>query len=844
MIRGRIWAAAAMAALLATPGSAYYHYVHYSSRNAPFVPQQEKFNLASLPGNTVTFFVNDQGPQVYAPGDSFGSLLGQVKQAIAAWDSISTSNLRVAFGGLESSAQSSNTPGGDVVFIDLPPGLYGQGGVTSNGTTVVRGTVLLSGNTNKGAGPSYLEGFFTTAVHEIGHAIGLQHTWTGSAMSQDVIRNTSRARPFDADDVAAINVLYGKDGWQNNYGSISGRVTQNGNGVSLASVVALSPTGPAISALTNPDGTYRIDGLPPNNYLVYVHPLPPDAVPADQSGLRMPVDPSGQTPASWNNTFFGTQFYPGTTDPQQASLISVSRGGANNLNFAVQGRSSVPAYDLYTVSFLDTNSRVSLYDPAVNPVRVIVSPAIVTATQGSVQVKVVSANGDTPVPQSATVLGGFTTLNSTIVSGQYLVPFIDPTTGLRQVSLFMAVPLFSSAGPRHLVLNYGNDIYVMPNAIQMVPKPSPSITAVNPNSDGSVTISGSSLGGDSRVFFDGIQAVISGAFNGNDQQGSITVMPPAGIAGQAAAVTVYNGDGQNSTMLPAPTASYAYSSGGPLQISNVSMTSLAGPALAMVDIITQGATFTEGQVTLGFGSADVAVKRVFVLGSNHIQANVAVAPGAVLGASEISIISGFQVMWQQNAFQTLPAVAGRPLVHGVANNSSGQQTVYPGSVVAVFGQNLLNAQVTLNDAAVPVVGSVPNQVNFTIPATFPTGLAVLKVSGIGGAANSVLLQIDVPPPTILAVTNISGVPFDSTHSAGAQDVINVLVSNLDPGAAANPGNVQVSIGGMLVPVIITPASNGQYQLQFVMPQAFGGIPVPLAVVVDGSASAPFTLIVR
>ena len=69
------------------------------------------------------------------------------------------------------------------------------------------GTVILANNTNNGfgVGPSYLEGYFTTAVHEVGHALGLQHTWTGSAMSQDVLRNTSRARPFDYDDVAAIN---------------------------------------------------------------------------------------------------------------------------------------------------------------------------------------------------------------------------------------------------------------------------------------------------------------------------------------------------------------------------------------------------------------------------------------------------------------------------------------------------------------------------------------------------------------------------------------------------------------------------------------------------------------
>jgi hypothetical protein len=81
---------------------------------------------------TVTFFVSDQGPTVYAPNDSFGSLLGQVKQAVATWD-LSTSDLRVAFGGLETQGQRSNSPGGDVVFQELPPGLLGMGAPTSNG---------------------------------------------------------------------------------------------------------------------------------------------------------------------------------------------------------------------------------------------------------------------------------------------------------------------------------------------------------------------------------------------------------------------------------------------------------------------------------------------------------------------------------------------------------------------------------------------------------------------------------------------------------------------------------------------------------------------------------------
>src|SRR5262249_9683432 len=157
------------------------------------------------------------------------------------------------------------------------------------------------------------------------------------------------------------------------------------------------------------------------------------------------------------------------------------------------------------------------------------------------------------------------------------------------------------------------------------------ISAVNQNPDGTVTVTGINLGGDTRIFFDGIQAAIAVPFTGNDQQGALSVLPPAGFAGQSVQVNAYNGDGQNTTMLPGSSATYTYATGGPVQISSISLPSVAGPALAMVDITTSGTTFADGQVTLGFGTDDIVIKRVWVLNPTHIQADVAVVNGAALG---------------------------------------------------------------------------------------------------------------------------------------------------------------------------------------------------------------------
>ncbi len=871
----RTWRSmAVLLALLGAPLEAYYHYIHFGSRTGPFTPIYEKYDLTALPNKTLTFFVTDQGPTTYGPNDYFGSVLSQVKQAVATWNQVSSSDLRLSFGGLESYSASptfsstgsavpiSNTPGGDVIFIDLPPGLIGMGAPTTSQTQVngfypiVRGVVMLSRDTSltppTGLGPSYFEAFFTTAVHEIGHALGLQHTWTGSAMSQAVVRNTSRARPLDADDIAGLSVLYGKPGWAAGFGSISGRVTLGSQPVAMASVVAIAPTGSAVSALTYPDGTYRIDGLPPNtSYSVYVHPLPPDGIVPGGEGLRPPEDQNGQLLLP-NTGAFGTIFSAsgsaGTLDPQQAATIQVVAGSSATVNFAVQARSAVPTYDVVTYYSLNPTNRT--YGALSSSSPVIGSPAFINSnTVPGLVTAQAAAPAFLPNPQSMTILGGFA---PALCCNSQTWPTIWPRANQPGVvDAWFAPPIGSGTGPRHLVFNFGNDMYVLPNGVVLVQKGPPAINSLTANQDGSVTLNGAGFGLDSTVYFDGAKASTVMPFAGSDAQGSITVLPPPGTSGQVSTVTVSNSDGQNSMMLQAQSpVTYTYPNAGAPQIASVSVTALPASSTAAVDIVGANTNFVDGQVTVGFGSDDITVRRVWVLSPTHVVADVVVAAGAVLGTSEISVISGLQVIPPlAGGFTTQPAKAGLPVISlPVVNNDTTQATVYPGSVASITGQNLAPTsgavQLTLNDIAMTPLSVSANQITFQVPASFPTGPATLKLNNGSQAAFPVVIQIDNQPPTIVSVNNFLNQPVNGA-SVGQGDLLNVVVSGLDATVLNNFSRVQVTVGGVNMPVLgIAPLPNAQYAVQTVVTQSFAGAQVPVVVWVEGSSNPPAMITVR
>ncbi len=122
----------------------------------------------------------------------------------------------------------------------------------------------------------------TVATHEIGHFFGLAH----SAVVHAVMYPFAPAREtrLSYDDMAAISLNYGKAAPDVSTGSIAGTVRLGGAAVFGAHVFADSNTSAEplaafnirkspIGALTLPDGSYVISGVPPDSYTVTAEPL-------------------------------------------------------------------------------------------------------------------------------------------------------------------------------------------------------------------------------------------------------------------------------------------------------------------------------------------------------------------------------------------------------------------------------------------------------------------------------------------------------------------------------------------------------------------------------------------
>ncbi len=793
--------------------SAYYYYVFFASGAGPYAPLAAHFDLNAIKDSTVQYFVSDQQPTPLMPGDNLTAIYSQIRQAAEVWNDVGTSSLRLHFGGTRNMATPQTVPGIDVVFDDnIPPGIVAQTILTfpsdltflsAKGTTFVpilrsklqmRKDLTAAGYQQS----SYTDAFFMTLVHEFGHTLGLQHTFTSATMSTAITRATMRGAPLAADDISGISLLYPIGGYAASTGSISGQVygVVSGTGINLASVVALSTSGVAVSGMTRPDGTYEIDGIPPGQYYLYVHPLPPpQAGEGTPANIVPPADPQKDSFAA--NTGFVTQFFPGTQDWTQAVPAGVVAGTVvKNVNFAVTP-SAGPA-----LSAMETYG----YPQGV----AIPAPPFLPNTRNGL---VFYANGATVKNQTAiapgltvSVIGSAASVEAGTTAyfqSGFLLTFVDTAD-------------IKTETPAALAVRLNGDVYILPAAFTVMPGGAPSISAVILPSAGSTAatnVAGTNLTANTRILMDGAPAQVLAA----NKDGSLDILQPPALSGMLATVEAVNPDGQTSLQslgaTPAPLLTYPQANAP--QIYQTPDTVMAGTDTLMV-ISGVNTHFADGQTTIGFGSSDISVRGTWVVSPQMVILNLSVDPAAQPGTTYITVATGLEIVTAANMLNVAAPIPNQVTMRVPAINAVTGLAGVPAGGTALIATTGLPADLTGWTLTVgPLPATFTADKNGVLTVQVPGLLAVGEqpvqlippASSTLPAIPRVILQLDPPPPLILwgvntPVADGGPVLLSASNPAPLGESVTVMVYGLSSPSGVLPaaGTVWMSIAGAVYPV--------------------------------------------
>ncbi|HEY3383998.1 MAG TPA: carboxypeptidase regulatory-like domain-containing protein [Vicinamibacterales bacterium] len=243
----------------------------------------------------VRYYVTDRS----APGVSAAGFRDAAGRAFATWASVPTASVSAQFAGF-TSANPGDDDGQNTLGFMSRPDLQRVLGATNFLIDDTTGELLESDiffNTafpwsvaaGGSAGSFDLESII---LHETGHMFGLGHSALGETelrsgggrrvIAADAVLfpiafspgNITDRTPF-ADDIAGLSELYPRTGFTSESGSMSGRVTKNGQGVFGAHVAAFNPrTGNLVGGFTgNGEGRFTIASLAPGPYIVRVEPV-------------------------------------------------------------------------------------------------------------------------------------------------------------------------------------------------------------------------------------------------------------------------------------------------------------------------------------------------------------------------------------------------------------------------------------------------------------------------------------------------------------------------------------------------------------------------------------------
>jgi hypothetical protein len=242
----------------------------------------------------VQYFVNERG----GPGVGASAFADALARAFGTWEAVPSASIRYQFAGFTGISPLEEDGRTTIGFLAAPELervlasttlLFDEStGELLEADIFFNSAFLWSTAAAGEAGRFDVE---TIALHEIGHLNGLGHSAIGETENGVGGRRVLAAeaamfplafgpgnalhRSLRADDIAGISDLYPDGDFDDDTGSISGRVTKSGTGLFGAHVVAFNPaTGALIGNFTlNGNGNFSIAGLAAGPHILRVEPL-------------------------------------------------------------------------------------------------------------------------------------------------------------------------------------------------------------------------------------------------------------------------------------------------------------------------------------------------------------------------------------------------------------------------------------------------------------------------------------------------------------------------------------------------------------------------------------------